>query len=290
MIRNHKWAWVLVLLSVSGAVVLYQSGAIHLTRSYFAYPDESVPDLHVIEFYSHEIDQPYRLYVQVPHGYNDTEKRYPVMYATDGGSGLRRYRDVVLPLLRTGRAPEMICVGIGLVRQDPIRSLGARNRDLSVRHNPNMPSSGGADRFLDFVTDCVAPFIDATYRTVPDDRGLAGHSLGGFFTMYVAFAHTDSFNRYIASSPSLFFDGRILFDLEEELSQQRSDLPISLYVSVATGDAIDMRELWAELRDILDERQYDGFRFKAEKLSGFDHGSVIPHAFRRGLAFVYGDY
>jgi hypothetical protein len=42
--------------------------------------------------------------------------------------------------------------------------------------------SSGVSRFLEHE---VIPFVDRTYRTIPSDRGLLGHSYGGLFAIYV---------------------------------------------------------------------------------------------------------
>ena len=68
---------------------------------------------------------------------------------------------------REGRVPEMILVGI---------TNTDRTRDLTPTHVAaprfenrqfNAPTSGGADKFLDFIAREVMPYVEKTYRTQP---------------------------------------------------------------------------------------------------------------------------
>ena len=76
----------------------------------------------------------------------------------------------------------MIVVGIENVNQD------TRYRDFTPTHaegfhDEDIPTSGGADNFLNFLKKELAPFIDKNYRTEPF-RIIIGTSMGGLFTSY----------------------------------------------------------------------------------------------------------
>ena len=66
------------------------------------------------------------------------------------------------------------------------------------------------------------PFIDEEYRTVQTDRGLYGFSMGGLFTVYTMLHHPDLFQRYIAGSPSLWWNDGITFTYEETFAREHS--------------------------------------------------------------------
>jgi len=59
------------------------------------------------------------------------------------------------------------------------------------------PLAGGADNFKKFMQEELVPFIDSNYRTVKNDRTIAGLSFGGLFAAYVLFAEPSLFQRYI---------------------------------------------------------------------------------------------
>ena len=61
--------------------------------------------------------------------------------------------------------------------------MALRARDFTPTKTPREASSGGAAAFLDFLEHELIPFVDHTWRSVPADRGLLGHSYGGLFAI-----------------------------------------------------------------------------------------------------------
>lgn len=57
----------------------------------------------------------------------------------------------------------------------------------------------------DFVLKDVVDYIDANYRTIPNNksRGIAGHSMGGFGALDIAMRHPEVFGSVFAISPGL---------------------------------------------------------------------------------------
>ena len=72
---------------------------------------------------------------------------------------------------------------------------------------------GGADRFLEFIDGELKPWVNENFRTEPFEI-LGGHSFGGLFAVHVMLNRPDSFDAYIAVSPSLWWDDRVVFDYE----------------------------------------------------------------------------
>ena len=73
--------------------------------------------------------------------------------------------------------------------------------------DPDAEDAGGADAFRAFLTGTLRP---ALQDTLPIDRTrqtLLGHSLSGLFVLDTLLRCPDAFDRYIALSPSLWWDG-----------------------------------------------------------------------------------
>lgn len=74
---------------------------------------------------------------------------------------------------------------------------------------------GGADSFLRFIQDSVKLSVR---RFVPVDQNrqaLFGHSLGGLFTLHTLLTHPESFDTFVAGSPSIWWgDRQILRELQ----------------------------------------------------------------------------
>jgi predicted alpha/beta superfamily hydrolase len=138
-----------------------------------------------------------QIWVSLPDGYDESEKRYPVIYMMDGeinfNSGvIGGVRQAALLHL----VPEFIIVGI--------RNTD-RARDVFpevVTHSDGTSSGGRANQFLDFIQDELIPRVSKAYRTT-DYRVLYGTSNTGFTTVHALFRMPDVANAYVAASATL---------------------------------------------------------------------------------------
>jgi len=121
------------------------------------------------------------VFVSPPASY-DGERRYPVLYLTDGQFNFEQARATVGFLSRNVLIPQMVVVGI--VNTDRTRDLYATRADFKfgTRTIP-FPTSGNADKFLEFIQTELMPWVDANNRTT-SLRLFAGHSAGGYFALH----------------------------------------------------------------------------------------------------------
>jgi enterochelin esterase-like enzyme len=142
--------------------------------------------------------------VYTPPGYDgNLSQRYPVLYLQHGGgedeTGWIRqgHANFILDnLLAAGKAkPMLIVMAYGYARR-----AGAQAPDLTGKGfgSPefrkamqDMMSAFEAD-----VTQALIPFIDRTFRTIPDrdHRAMAGLSMGGMQTYHITLSHLDLFS------------------------------------------------------------------------------------------------
>jgi S-formylglutathione hydrolase FrmB len=119
--------------------------------------------------------------VDLPPGYDDSPKRYPVVYALHGlfeGPGFWERRGLARELarLRTeGAVPDLVVVAV--------------DGDNSFFVN------GPAGRYEDLVTQDLIAHVEATWRVVPGRKGraLLGVSMGGYAALRLAFTHPELF-------------------------------------------------------------------------------------------------
>ena len=137
-------------------------------------------------FYS-EASKSWRIcYVYTPPEYeNHPERRYPVLYLQHGGGEDEtgwvwqgKINNIMDNLLYEGKCREMLIV---------------MNNGYCFNENTIHPSLGALDDLL--IRDSI-PFIDRTYRTVPDadHRSLAGLSMGSIQAQLAVFDHPDVFS------------------------------------------------------------------------------------------------
>lgn len=144
-------------------------------------------------------------YVYTPPGYeNDTEVRYPVLYLfrgherewiniqEDASRRGRNVLDVYEELLGAGEVGPMILVFPGISSDD--------NSVMGILTNFVAPEKAdkagvGSGRFHDYLIEEMMPYVDTTYRTIPDrtGRGVDGFSMGGFMAAKIALQHPDLF-------------------------------------------------------------------------------------------------
>jgi hypothetical protein len=100
--------------------------------------------------------------------------------------------------------PDLIVVGV--TNPDRTRDLYATRADFKRGGQTiPFPTSGNADRFLEFFETELITWTEANYRTDPL-RILAGHSAGGNFALHAMRTKPDLFKAIIATSPWLAWD------------------------------------------------------------------------------------
>lgn len=133
--------------------------------------------------------------VYVPPSYQESDKRYPVVYYLPGfsdagtiGFPIQAEMD---KLIASGAVQDMIFV----VANGVSRMQGS--------FYANSPVTGNWE---DMIADDIVGYIDANYRTLPapESRGISGHSMGGFGALNIAMHRPDIFGAVYSFSPGLF--------------------------------------------------------------------------------------
>lgn len=148
---------------------------------------------------------------------------YPVIYMLDGDTVFESLTDTAAAV-PDSRRPGAVIVGIGYDIDASLRQA-ARSYDYtppspgadSPVGAPRDPDAvgktlpgGGADRFIDTLETRIKPFVAAYYPIDANDQTLYGHSYGGLFALHVLLTQPDAFTRYVAASPSFWWNGRYL--------------------------------------------------------------------------------
>ncbi len=152
---------------------------------------------------------------------------------------------------------------------------------------------GGAALYADYLRQQVIPFVLQHYRVDPKQKIFVGHSYGGLLGAQLLLTQPDTFNSYILSSPSLWFDqGYVLKQAQQQsASQVRLSATVMLYAGeyeqIKAGAryarnvnmVADMQQFEAMLR----QRHTDGFRIHSQVIADEDHLSVFPGMISRAL-------
>ncbi len=230
---------------------------------------------------SAKIRQKYDLLVSLPPDYATSGKRYPVLYVLDG------WHFPLMAFLQNNniyseRMPPVIFVNVSHGSTPDVMAL--RARDFTPTKTPQEAHSGGAAPFLDFLEHEVIPFVDSTYRTIPSDRGLLGHSYGGLFAIYALEQRPSLFQRIVAASPAVGWDNRVLL---KSLSARLKTLPAPVRLDISAGDDGDVTDDAKALAKLLDELKPARLDYRFTLYHGENHNSVRLVSFPAGLYWVY---
>jgi len=149
-------------------------------------------------------ETPRKIHVLLPRDYENSTKKYPVLYVHDGETtfwpGVYGKTWAMQKTLSWGDNARQ-------VQQVIIVAIRAINRIYEYTHakiSDNWPY-GGLAEYTSYVCDYLKPFIDKNYRTNPDPSatGLTGSSGGGLATFYIAGARPDCFGLAACFSPAL---------------------------------------------------------------------------------------
>ena len=218
--------------------------------------------------------------VRVPASYRTSERRYPVLYLTDGDHHIGHTAATVDFLAREGRMPEAITVAV--VNTD-------RQRDLAPAKAADRQGRLGADRFLDFFEKELIPAVDSRYRTTPY-RVFGGHSRGGLFALHGLFTRPKLFDAWIAVSPTFGWDERYLFRRANEFFDKLpKDFATTVVITVGDeGEAV--RTAFDEYRRLIEKRAPKGFDATFVHFPDEDHGSVVMPSHYAALRKVFGPF
>ncbi len=171
------------------------------------------------------------IYMYLPPSYDNSNKKYPVLYMLDAENEFHQTTGIVDVLSRGGRIQEMIVVGIPSVsRLHRIRDFGrAPNKYLKKYATLGLK----ADNFISFLENELIAHINQNFRTT-NFRVLAGKSLTGNFTVDVMLRKPDLFEAYIASSPVIGSNNDLVYRNAKTLFSKQKSFSKFLYLSMAT--------------------------------------------------------
>ncbi|MGI8898440.1 MAG: alpha/beta hydrolase-fold protein [Pyrinomonadaceae bacterium] len=248
----------------------------------------AIPDVTTLRLKSDVLGEERTILVRTPAGYEAGNQRYPVLYLTDGDAHIGHTGATIEFLSRNGRMSELIVVGI--TNTDRTRDLSPTNVKTAAAGGNGLqfPTSGGADKFLKFIETELIPEIEKRYRVQPY-RILAGHSLGGLFTVHAMLSRPELFNSYIAVSPALNWDNQVAVKRAEDFFKTRKELDRTLYFSLGHEPG-PIEDAFHQFKQVLGKNQTKGFEWEAQEMTDEDHGSVVLRSHYFGLRKVYNGW
>lgn len=235
----------------------------------------------------------YRIFVGEPKG-EAPPNGFPVIYCLDGNATFGTLYDSARRASRT--LGPMVVVGIGYPTDESIDST-RRSYDFiqnaTEEFIANLPrrgewKTGGQAEFIEFIEGDLKPLIEKTYTINRRKQTLIGHSFGGLFALHVLFNKPESFQSYVAISPSIWWADMTLLEEERkfiEAKGKRADLLIAVGGREKEHMIDDAKDMAGRLKEKLSSY---GLRVVYKELPEEDHGSVVAGAISAALRFAEG--
>lgn len=275
---------------------------------------------------------PYRIVVATPAGPAPLNG-YPVIYVVDGNAWTSLVSEIIRVNMDEGvqsRVEAAVVVGIGYPTDEAFdvtrRKLDFTSPVKSGQRGPGVGDGpiGGDVALMDFIDTVVKPVIEARFKVDRSRQTLLGHSLGGLFTLSTMLNRPQSFQTYVALSPSIWWNHRTLLQQTRHFVQEpKVSRNLRVFISVGDLEQYSTPAYTAQAHKIFEAQtktaaeadkelsEQEAFNHKtamvenARRLAvlltaahiqttivefpGEDHFSSVPAALGRAVPFALGD-
>jgi len=222
--------------------------------------------------------------VVLPLAYNKTNQNYPVLYLVDGGPHQDLFPMAGMAALASlsGQYQEFILVGI----QSNNRYWELTSESTVAYDLKNIPHNGGAQKFRQFIREELKPFIEGRYRT-SGETAIIGESLAGLFIVESFLHAPDTFDHYVAVSPSLWWRDMGLSKEAAGILQSK-DFPAdkSLFLTIASEGGT-MIEGMERLVGALEEHTPEGVDWWYRPMPDEEHHTIYNPAALQALRLIF---
>lgn len=273
--RQRTFPLALVLLTIFGA-----------TASVRAEVSLPIPWTEQHQFTSVFTSRQYLVQVGLPRNYDPINRRYPVIYQTDGHAHFAKTLMISRALEYDHAIPPSIVVGITYAGNDPDYA-SLRIRDLTPLPISGLSESGHADKFLNTIKSEVIPLIERNYPVDTSQRILMGSSFGGLFTAYALLYSPQTFTGYVISSPSFWQEN---FHFVEAVASRGGNLNgrgIKARINTGASESERHREGAQRFYDALLALNLNDFDLELSFAPSERHSAVAQVSYYRFLPEVF---
>ncbi|MGP7735650.1 alpha/beta hydrolase [Oceanimonas smirnovii] len=176
-----------------------------------------------LDFQSRDGRREYRVTIGLPTA-AAPEGGYPVLYMLDGTAALKGLTQSRLSRLQGGDWPVLVTIAY--------HSDARTGRTFDYTPVPANAVTeheyGGADGFWKLIEDEIKPAVGRAAAVNPERQTLWGHSFGGLFVLHTLFHYPESYQRYVAADPSLWWQGGQLLHAEKAYRERQQWPAITL--------------------------------------------------------------
>lgn len=161
--------------------------------------------------YSNVLDEERLIFIHTPNNYDQMDN-IPLVFVLDADSQFNQTASTIDYISNGAQSNDIIPSSIVIGITSPNRNYDFTPiQGLIGFDSTSISNTGGASKFLSFITDELIPHLDSTYNTC-SNRTLIGHSLGGLFVFHALLEKPEYFNNYLAIDPAIGFANGIYLD------------------------------------------------------------------------------
>ncbi|WP_311240194.1 MULTISPECIES: alpha/beta hydrolase-fold protein [unclassified Xanthomonas] len=241
----------------------------------------------------------YQVFVALPRGYAENpQRRYPVLYATDGDYAFPLVKQIARRLNGEGPAIEdFILVGLSYAVGD--EPMPSRRRDYTPTPEDGptaapVATHGKSADYIRYLRDRVLPFVANRYRIDEQRRLYLGHSYGGLLGTQILLSTPEMFAGYILGSPSYWYGEHAMVVQEKSFAASHTDLPAQVYMYVGEYEQVRYHQNYDMVIDAqhmaqaLRARHYPSLQVELDVLNDEDHLTIGPRGATHGLKALLG--
>ena len=266
------------------------------------FPAWELPNTQVHQLPAQNTGRQYEVWIELPPSYGKTEKKFPVLFVSDANYAFPLIRSIRNRLGAGGQNIEdFVIVGLSYAKEDnptDSRSLDYTPTNILAKgkkpgKNLTAKAYGGAAFYAEYLRHQVIPFVLNTYQVDPKRKLFVGHSYGGLLGAQILLTQPDTFDTYILSSPSLWFDNKTMFKLEQQYAAQHKNLKARVQLYAAEFEQVKPGKRYASRVNIVEDtlqfekalksRHYPGLQIQSQIIADEDHLSVFPSMISRAL-------
>ncbi len=190
-------------------------------------------------FYIPQLNRKRAIHVYLPPGYNNSNKRYPVLYMQDGQNCFDEFTanfgewhiDEALDHFYDSCKKSMIVVAVD-------NGLDHRMQE----YNPyefEKYGKGEGHKYVQFLAQTLKPYIDKKFRTLKDKKHthIAGSSMGGIISMWAMLSYPKVYGNAGIFSPA-FWTSRAMYDTAKKSVPHINESSFFFYAGGKEGDTM----------------------------------------------------
>ncbi|WP_096087654.1 alpha/beta hydrolase [Agaribacterium haliotis] len=252
---------------------LEKAGAVELTHS------------QSLSITSSDTGLEYDLLVRFPADYSTSTRNYPLVLLSDSDFSFPAVTAV--SALMGGRDIEsFIAVAVSYSKGHSAQL--SRTRDYTPTYAPDesgahsleaQKHSGRAKAYMNFIEKDVFPALEQLYRVDTKKRIYVGHSFGALLGTAMLFERPQLFTSYILGSPSLWYDNRAIFAIEDSYAQTHKDLDAQVLMYIGSQENKNKHKNMVEdlyrFHQTLKQRSYPSLEIDSFEIQGASHFSTF---------------